>query len=230
MKQKNLVNLFFALLLLLNFGSAFANKDLTQDSAAENTNSEQGDAINLVRSTADAVLKKISENRDELKADPKLANALVSELILPHFDFTRMTRTAMGRYWKRANESQQSAIVDEFRTLLIRTYSVAVLNYSGQAIEYLPGKESVGKKSTGKESNGTSSLVTVETIVTEADGGPRIPINYRLTETEGAWKVYDVVIDGVSLVANYRTSFSGQIRRGGIDGLISQLKQINDKG
>ncbi len=225
MKQKNLVNLFFALLLLLNFGSAFANKDLTQDSAAEDTNGKQDDAINLVRSTADAVLKKISENRDELKADPKLANALVSELILPHFDFTRMTRSAMGRYWKKANETQQSAVVNEFRTLLIRTYSVAVLNYSGQAIEYLPGKESAGKKS-----NGTSKLVTVETIVTEADGGPRIPINYRLTETEGAWKVYDVVIDGVSLVANYRTSFSGQIRRGGIDGLINQLKQINDKG
>ena len=198
-------SIFMAVMLLMSFHNALAGDN------------EQ--ALELVRSTADAVLEKISENKAALKADPKLADTLVSDLILPHFDFTKMTQSAMGRYWKRASESQQATIVSEFRMLLIRTYSVAVLNYSGQAIEYLPVSDS----------SAPGKLVTVQTIVTEADGGPRIPIDYRLANNDGNWKVFDVVIDGVSLVANYRTSFAGQIRRGGFDGLINQLRQNNSK-
>lgn len=181
--------------------------------------SEEHAAFDLVKSTADAVLEKVSTNKQLLKDEPAKAEMLVNEIVLPHFDFIKMTRTAMGKYWKRANETQQQAIVKEFRSLLVRTYSVALLNYSGQKIEYLALRESK-----------QPDRVTVQTLVTEVDGGPRIPVDYRLIQNDESWKVYDVVIDGVSLVSNYRTSFSGQIRRGGIDGLIAELQSNNAKG
>ena len=176
-------------------------------------------ALDLVKTTADAVLEKVSNNKQAINDDPNFAESLVSDLVLPHFDFTKMTQTAMGKHWRRASQNQQAEIVKEIRSLLVRTYSVALLNYSGQKIEYLPLRE------TSKPER-----VTVQTLVTEADGGPRIPVDYRLFDKSGTWKVYDVVIDGVSLVSNYRTSFSGQIRRGGIDGLIAELKANNTKG
>ena len=176
-------------------------------------------ALDLVKTTADAVLEKVSNNKQAIKDDPAFSESLVSDLVLPHFDFTKMTQTAMGKHWKRANEDQQAVIVKEFRSLLVRTYSVALLNYSGQKIEYLPLRDASDPE-----------RVTVQTVVTEADGGPKIPVDYRLFDKNGSWKVYDVVIDGVSLVSNYRTSFSGQIRRGGIDGLIAELQANNAKG
>jgi phospholipid transport system substrate-binding protein len=176
----------------------------------------QQDPLALVMETADTVLKEVVAHKAELNKDSSGIYVLVSNTILPHFDFNKMTQSAMGKYWGRASETQKASITQQFQQLLVRTYGVALLNYSGQEIVYLPLR-----------TTDDANLVTVQTRVKEANGGPEIPVDYRLEFNDNAWKVYDVVIDGISLVSNYRTSFSGEIRRAGIDGLIEQLMLQN---
>ena len=136
---------------------------------------------------------------------------------MPHFDFERITESAMGRFWRRATPEQRSELTRQFQELLIRTYAKALLAYSGQKIRYLPVR-----------SGGSSNVVTVATQVQEA-GSPPVAIDYSLYRRNGDWKVYDIAIDHVSLVANYRSSFASQIREGGIDGLIRRLREMNTK-
>jgi phospholipid transport system substrate-binding protein len=179
----------------------------------------QGDPLLLVKETANGVLEKVLNNRDRLNQDPSLVYLLVSDEVLPHFNFTQMTRSAMGKYWRRASDEQKMVLEEQFRQMLVRTYGVALLNYSGQEIKYLPVKASSDEK-----------RVTVQTIVSEVKSGPEIPVDYRLVQNGDSWKVYDVVIDGMSLVSNYRSSFSGEIRRSGINGLIKTLQNRNGEG
>ncbi len=172
--------------------------------------------VALIRSTADYVLHQVSERKQELEKDTKGIYALVQEKILPHFDFRLMTRGALGRYWRRATESQKQRLTTEFRELLVRTYATTLFNYVDQKIEYLPFRGQPGDK-----------RVVVSTRIHDKSGPP-LPINYRLYRTStGAWKIYDVVVDGVSLVSSYRNSFASQIRRGGIEGLIESLRKHN---
>lgn len=168
-------------------------------------------ALELVKGAADSVLAKVVANKEMLQKEPATIYKLVSKEVIPHFNFQKMTQTAMGKYWRRANAEQKKQIQDLFQQILVRTYGAALLNYSGQKIQYLPVRER------------SETRVTVQTRVAEAESAPEIPVDYRLEQTGQSWKVYDVVIDGVSLVSNYRTSFSGQIRRKGIDGLIKEL-------
>ena len=179
----------------------------------------QKDPLLLVKETADGVLQKVIAHKAVLDKDPSKIYALVSDEVLPHFNFKMMTQSAMGKYWRRANDDQKAVIQEQFRQMLVRTYGVALLNYSGQEIEYSPVKPGSDKK-----------RVTVETKVSEQKSGPEIPVDYRLVQDGDSWKVYDVVIDGMSLVSNYRSSFSGEIRRSGIDGLIKTLKDHNEEG
>lgn len=191
---------------------------------------EQPDPLKVVKATADRVLARVSERKAELDADPSLLYALVKDTVLPHFDFTAMTRSAMGRYWRKASAEQRQRLVNEFREMLVRTYATALLGYTGQTIDYLPVRRAEG-----------SSKVTVQTRVRN-EGGPPIPIDYRLRwdEQRGEWLVYDVVVDGVSLVTNYRSSFARLIREGakreknaalqmhaGIEHLIEALAEKN---
>ena len=173
------------------------------------------DAQALVRSTADRVLAEVKANKKELDRSPARIYDLVQAHVVPHFDFTRMSQSALGRHWRAASEDQRSALTREFQELLVRTYAVALLNYSGQQIEYLPLR-----------AGGADDDVLVQTRVTEA-GAPPVPIDYRLSQAAGRWKVYDVVIDNVSLVSNYRSSFAEQVQRNGLDGLIQQLADRN---
>lgn len=173
------------------------------------------DPQQLVRSTADAVLAEVSARSAELEADPKLIYPLVESTVLPHFDFRRMSKSALGQFWRRASEAQKEDVTREFRETLIRTYATALLGYSGQKIEYLPVK--AGKDAT---------KVTVPTRIASA-GAPPIPIVYRLRRNTQGWQVYDLVVDGVSLVSNYRGQFTAVVRRQGIDGLIAALTQKN---
>ncbi len=165
---------------------------------------EQPDPQSVVKATADRVLAQVTERKTELDADPSLLYGLVKDTVLPHFDFTAMTRSAMGRYWRKASPDQQQRLVSEFREMLVRTYATALLAYTGQEIEYLPVRRAGG-----------AQRVTVQTRVRN-EGGPPIPINYRLRwdDQRGEWLVYDVVVDGVSLVTNYRSSFARLIREG----------------
>lgn len=173
------------------------------------------DPQRIVRNTGDRVLAEVTERRAELEADPSLIYPLVEDTVVPHFDFRRMSQAALGRFWRKADEAQKQAVTDEFRLLLVRTYATALLGYSGQTIQYLPVQFREGQKK-----------VMVPTRVAAPDA-PSIPVNYRLRLKDQEWKVYDVVIDGVSLITNYRSQFATEVRRGGIDGLISSLANKN---
>ena len=170
----------------------------------------------LVRRTTDEVLAIIKSDKDLQAGNTAKIVQLAEQKVLPHFDFTRMTRLAVGRNWAQASEAQKEALVREFRTLLVRTYSNSLTQYRDQKIDVKPTRMSAQDKD-----------VTVQTNVIQ-QGGPPIPIEYKMEKAEGgAWKVYDVVIDGASLVTTYRSTFNDQIQKGGIDGLIKTLQDRN---
>ncbi len=173
------------------------------------------EAQQVVRETAEKVLDRVKQEREALRKDRKRLHALVDELIIPHFDFNRMARWVLGKHWRKADKEQRRRFVDEFRELLIRTYATALLEYSDEKIEYLPVRAGAGAKS-----------VTVKTVI-KRPAGPPIPINYRLRKGKDGWKVFDISVDGVSLISTYRSSFSSQIAELGVDGLIEQLEKKN---
>jgi phospholipid transport system substrate-binding protein len=164
------------------------------------------------------MLSTLQARRAEVDRNPSLIYGMVDSIVAPHFDFERITQGAVGQYWRQASPSQQRALVDAFKQVLIRTYARSLLNYSGQEIRYLPVRP-----------GSRDSTDTVSTEVQDA-GGPAVPVDYRLYNNSGRWKVYDVVIDNASLVGNYRSSFAAEVRRGGIDGLIAKLGDMNSKG
>ncbi|MCX7143016.1 MAG: ABC transporter substrate-binding protein [Proteobacteria bacterium] len=170
----------------------------------------------------DAQVKKIT---DEIVAivkqdkaaggDHKRLNELVDARVVPYFNFDRMTALAVGRNWPKASAEQQKLLTSEFRTLLVRTYSNAISVYKNQVIEIKPLRAAAG-----------DSEVTVRTQVKQSGAEP-ISVDYGLEKTPGGWKVYDVVVGGVSLVTTYRESFNVEIRDGGVDGLIKALATKN---
>ncbi|HXZ50287.1 MAG TPA: ABC transporter substrate-binding protein [Usitatibacter sp.] len=170
----------------------------------------------LVKRIADEVLAIIKSDKELQSGNSAKVVALAEAKVLPHFDFTRMTRLAVGRNWRQATPEQQEALIKEFRTLLVRTYSASLSEYRNQKIEVKPLQSSPGDED-----------VLVRTAVIQ-EGGPPIPIDYRMEKApDGTWKVYDVVVDGASLVTTYRGSFNDQIQRSGIDGLVKTLQERN---
>jgi phospholipid transport system substrate-binding protein len=173
------------------------------------------DPQQLIKQATDKVLGEIKLNLEGYRASPDKLFALVNEEVLPHFDFVAMTNLALHRYREEFNDEQKSRIVNEFRVLLIRTYGTALLEYNNQEVNYLDMLGSVEK---GK--------VKVKTEVTQA-GGSAIPLDYSLRRGKQGWKVYDVQIDGISLVTNYRSSFAREINKNGVEGLIKLLNERN---
>ena len=172
----------------------------------------------LVKRTTDEVLAIIRADKDIQKGDMRKIVELAEQKVLPHFDFERMTRLAVGRNWSQATPEQKAALVKEFRTLLVRTYSSSLAQYRDQAIEVKPSKVGAQEKD-----------AVVKTAVIQK-GGPQIPIDYSMEKAESGWKVFDVTIDGASLVTTYRGTFNDQIARGGIDGLVKLLQDRNRSG
>ena len=177
------------------------------------------DAQSIVRETTEKVLAALRSEGDTLKDDPKRLHAIIEQLILPHFDFRQMSQWVLGPHWRSASPEQRDAFVEQFEALLVRTYSSALVDYRNQRVNYLPARER------------SADEVTVRAIIDQG-GGPAIPIAYEMHRSDTGWKVYDVAIDGVSLVINYRSSFGHEIRRNGIDGLIQRLasKNLADNG
>jgi phospholipid transport system substrate-binding protein len=169
----------------------------------------------LVRKSIDEVVALIKADKELQNGNPQKLYALVEEKVLPHFDFSRMTRLAVGRSWAQANDAQKAALTREFQTLLVRTYSTSLSQYRDQTIDVRPAKVAAGDKD-----------AFVKTVVKQP-GGPSIPIDYSMERTDKGWKVYDVVVDGVSLVTTYRGSFNEQIQKSGIDGLVKTLADRN---
>ncbi|CAK0744420.1 phospholipid transport system substrate-binding protein [Gammaproteobacteria bacterium] len=173
----------------------------------------------LVQSTTERMLAILKDRQSELDRQPGLIYELVNQVVVPQFDFERITQLAVGRYWANATPDQKTRLIAAFQRLLVRTYAKALLNYSGQKILFLPMRPGPDP-----------AEVTVSTQVQSPGGGPPVPIHYRMAQREGAWKVVDVTIDGVSLVSNYRSSFAAEIRQGGLDGLIASIEQRLSKG
>jgi phospholipid transport system substrate-binding protein len=169
----------------------------------------------LVKRVTDEVLAIIKADKDLQSGNSRKIAELAEAKVLPHFDFNRMTRLAVGRNWQQASDAQKEQLVKEFRTMLVRTYSTSLTAYRNQTIEVKPTKMAAGDKE-----------VTVRTAVLQ-QGGPSIPIDYAMEKADSGWKVYDVVIDGASLVTTYRGSFNDQVQRGGIDGLLKTLADRN---
>jgi len=175
-------------------------------------------ATDMVKQITNRMLSALIKQRAQIERDPTRIYGLVNRILVPRFDFGRITRAAVGgKHWRKASATQQRDLIRGFRELLVRTYSKALLNYSGQEIRYLG------------EAPGRSSTTVVSAEVREAGAAP-IPIQYKLHRKSGRWKIFDVKIDGVSLVRNYRGSFDSQIRRRGIDGLIERLGEMNAQG
>jgi phospholipid transport system substrate-binding protein len=172
----------------------------------------------LVKRTTDEVLVIIKSDKDVASGNSAKVVQLAEQKVLPHFDFARMARLAVGRNWAQATDAQKETLTNEFRTLLVRTYSSSLSQYRNQTIEVKPLKLGAGEKE-----------ATVRTAVIQ-QGGPPIPIDYAMEKTDGGWKVYDVVIDGASLVTTYRGTFNDQIQKSGIDGLIKTLQERNRSG
>nr|WP_207787615.1 ABC transporter substrate-binding protein [Candidatus Thiosymbion oneisti] len=192
---------------LLLAGSVFAGPEAVKGSASA-----------TIKQTSERMLAALERQRPALERNPSRIYGLVDQILVPHFDFERITRAAVGKqHWGKATPTQRRALIQGFQELLIRTYAKALLNYSGQKIRYL------------SETPGRHSSVRVFTEVREPGADP-VPVNYKVHKKGGVWKVFDVKIDSVSLVSNYRGSFNAEIRRNGIEGLISRIKEMNTKG
>ena len=166
----------------------------------------------LVKRVSDEVVAIIKSDKDVQSGNTTKIVELAEQKVLPHFDFERMTRLAVGRNWAQASDAQKQALTKEFRTLLVRTYSSSLSQYRNQTIEVKPTKLAPADK---------EAVVKTQVI---QQGGPPIPIDYAMEKIDSGWKVYDVIIDGASLVTTYRGTFNEQIQKGGIDGLIKTLQ------
>lgn len=175
------------------------------------------DAQTLVKETTDAMLGALTAEKNTIKSNPERVYALVDKIVLPHFDFERMSRFVLGQNWAQATPAQQGKFVQEFRRLLVRTYATALVETAGQAVEitYLPVREESG-----------ADRVTLQTQV-KASGKQPISLDYSMYLLNGEWKVYNISAGGVSLVTTYRTEFNNDISSGGMDKLIAKIAARN---
>jgi phospholipid transport system substrate-binding protein len=169
----------------------------------------------LARSVTDEVVAIIRADKDLQAGNPQKVAQLVETKVLPHFNFTRMTQLAVGRNWRQATPDQQRMLTEEFKTLLVRTYTTAFTQYRNQTIEYRPLRMSPG-----------DTDVVVKSLIKQPTGQP-VAVDYTMEKAGSTWKVYDVKIEGISLVENYRNTFNGEIQRNGVDGLIKALQNKN---
>ena len=198
--MKSLFGLLAALLLATNVAAADIPPDV------------------LVKEVTNEVLDIVRKDKDIQAGNTKKTLDLVEAKVLPHFNFQRMTQLALGREGRQATPDQFKALVEEFHTLLVRTYSKALTEYRSQEISFKPLKM-----------NPADTDVRVRTEVKQSGGKP-VPLDYYLEKNATGWKVYDLEVGGVSLVTNYRSSFAQEIQKGGIDGLIRNLKAKNKTG
>ncbi|GAB2182068.1 ABC transporter substrate-binding protein [Denitratisoma sp. agr-D3] len=169
----------------------------------------------LVKNVSNEVLEIIRKDKDIQNGNTKKAIELVEAKVLPHFNFQRMTAQAVGKDWRQATPAQQKVLSDEFRTLLVRTYSNALTAYKNQTIDFKPLKMAAA-----------DTEVTVRTEIKQP-GAKAIGINYELEKNGAGWKVYDVVIADVSMVTSYRDQFRQEIANNGLDGLVKSLQAKN---
>lgn len=192
----------FSLILgsLLSISSVFAQED-------------SPDA--MIKTVTDEVLTIVRQDKDIQNGNTRKAIELVEVKVLPHFNFQRMTALAMGKEWHKANAEQKKRLSEEFKTLLVRTYSNALTSYRDQTIRYKPTRMPGG-----------DADVVVKTEILQPGSKP-VQLDYSLEKQSDGWKVFDVIVAGVSLVTNYRDTFTQEVRANGVDGLIQMLSTKN---
>ncbi|MDG4867543.1 ABC transporter substrate-binding protein [Guyparkeria sp. 1SP6A2] len=171
----------------------------------------------LVEGTAESVIAEIRNSQAAIEADHEALLEIVDRLLLPHVDSQRMTRLVLGRYYRQASAAQRAAFTKEFQRLLVRTYAGPLSELGNQEVDI-----------TGTKPGGADDELVVETEVSGGDLGT-VPVAYRMAPVNGEWQSYDVIVDGISLVNNYRGSFAQKIQRDGLDGLIRTLREQNEQ-
>ena len=174
-------------------------------------------AAALVTQTADKIQTQLRAERDVVTKNPKRVYELVEQIVLPNFDFSAMSASVLGKNWRGASDDQKQRFTQEFKLLLVRTYAKALVDNMDRKITTQPLRAAA---------NATD--VTVRTEIPQQGGFP-LPINYSMELKDGAWKVYDVDIDGISMVKNYRTTFANEVKQGNVDDLIKKLNQRNQQ-
>lgn len=195
----------FALLcgVLLQFAASGARADMPEPDV-------------LIKDTVREVLNIVRNDKDLRAGDQKKMLELVDAKVLPHFDFERMTKLAVGKSWRAATPEQKQSLMSEFRILLVRTYTKAFTSYRDQTVEVKPTKFEAG-----------ATEVTIKTAIVKPGSQQPILVDYDMEKTPNGWKVYDLTVEGVSLVTSYRGTFADQVQQGGIDGLINTLVEKN---
>jgi phospholipid transport system substrate-binding protein len=176
------------------------------------------EAEQLVRETTNQVLEALKAERAAIKTNPKRAYGIINDIVVPHFDFDLMSRWVLGKHWPQASAAQQREFIEQFRGLIVRTYAASLQEYEGQQVSVL------GARGEGKKDRVSVSMQVVRM------NGVRVPVEYKMRYRGGEWKVYDVLIDGISLIANYRSNFDSEIRQHGMDGLIERMVERNRDG
>lgn len=197
-------------LFALLSGLLIAATPMAQDAAAPDV---------LIKTVTNEVLDIVRKDKEIQSGNTRKAIELVEAKVLPHFNFTRMTQLALARDWRQASPAQQKVLTDEFRLLLVRTYSKALTEYKNQTIGFKPFALKSGETD-----------VRVRTEIKQSGAGKNIELDYFLEKAASGWKVYDIEVGGISLVTNYRESFATEVRNGGIDGLIKSLQAKNKSG
>ncbi|WP_374341302.1 phospholipid-binding protein MlaC [Azonexus sp.] len=169
----------------------------------------------LIQRVTEEVLEIVRKDKDIQNGSTQKVVDLAEKKVLPHFNFQHMTALALGKEWRKASPQQQQQLTAEFKTLLVRTYSNALTGYRNQRIVYKPFKMNAGD---------TDVLVRTEVV---QPGSKPVQLDYSLEKQDSGWKVYDVVVAGISLVTNYRDQFGQEVRNGGIDGLIASIAAKN---
>jgi len=169
----------------------------------------------LAKSVTDEVIAIMRADKDIQSGHLKKVVDLVDKKVLPHFDFTRMTQLAVGRHWQQATPEQQKQLVGEFRTLLVQTYAATFAAYRDQRIEYRPLR-----------TEPADTDVVVKSLIHQSGGKP-VAVDYKMRKTDTGWKVYDVVVGDLSLVQSYRGTFSTEVQKGGVEGLVKALTDKN---
>jgi len=169
----------------------------------------------LVKKVTAEVLAALKNDKQLAQGDRQRAMKLAEEIVLPHVDFEEATRLAVGRSWAKATPEQKKRLTQEFRNMLVRTYSNAIQPYEGQQMKVMPVRMKPG-----------DTEVTVQNQFMRGGAQP-VKIDYSMRKTDQGWKIYDIVVEGVSLVLTYRSEFDAVVKQEGIDGLIKRLAQKN---
>lgn len=174
----------------------------------------------IVEETSTVILNKINEENDQLREDPALINSLINDTVIPIMDLGSMGKLILGKYWKTASEAQREAFVTEFKDMLIRTYAKSLVDYGHAKVNVLPTRE-----------QGKSKYYTVQSELDVDSGQAPLQVAYIFRKNKQAeWKVFDLAVDGLSLVKNFRTSFSQEIKETSLDALIERLASTNQTG